>query len=178
MRFIFLLSALLVFQTAKAADFDERMEKAKQGNATAQFWLGHIYSIGEGVPRNDREAVKWYAKAAAQGNVSAQFQLGLMYDGGRGVPENDAEAVKWYREAAGHGHRTAQSFLGLMYATGEGVPVNVILAYVWWSMAKTQGDTFAEMKINELKPQITRQQIAKAQSLAAKCYESDYKDCD
>ena len=29
-----------------------------------------------------------------------------------------------------------------------------------------------------LKPQMTKQQIAQAQELAAKCYESGYKDCD
>ena len=65
-----------------------------------------------------------------------------------------------------------------MYATGEGVPENNIRAYVWWSMAKTQGGVTAATNIDILKPKMTKQQIADAQALAAKCYQSDYKDCD
>jgi hypothetical protein len=101
-----------------------------------------------------------------------------MYNDGEGVPENDAEAVKWYRKAADQGYADAQSNLGVMYYGGDGVPENNIRAYVWWSMAKTQGHTFATENLEILKPQMTKQQIADAQALAAKCYESNYKDCD
>ena len=45
-------------------------------------------------------------------------------------------------------------------------------------MAKTQGDTSAEKGLERLEPQMTKQQISQAQTLAAKCYEPDYKDCD
>mgnify|MGYP006079232569 CR=1 FL=1 len=116
--------------------------------------------------------------AAKQGDAYAQFNLGLMYVFGNGVPENDAEAIKWYRKAADQGNAKAQSNLGLMYAKGEGVPENFVHAYVWWSMAKTQGHEDAKFNLEILKPLMTKQQIAQAQSLAAKCYESDYKDCD
>ena len=115
---------------------------------------------------------------ADQGDAIAQYNVGFMYDTGNGVPENDAEAVKWYRKAADQGNAKAQSNLGLMYAKGEGVPENFVHAYVWWSMAKTQGHKGAKGNLEILKPQMTKQQIAEAQSLAAQCYESDYKDCD
>jgi TPR repeat protein len=65
-----------------------------------------------------------------------------------------------------------------MYGTGKGVPENSIRAYVWFSMAKAQGDTGAATNIDILKSDMTPQQIADGQALAAKCYESDYKDCD
>ena len=116
--------------------------------------------------------------AADQGLVDAQYNLGLMYDNGEGVPENNAEAIRLYRKAADQGHAKAQSGLALMYAKGEGVPENFIRAYVWWSMAKTQGHTDAAGNLDILKPKMTKQQIADAQALAAKCYESNYKDCD
>ena len=116
--------------------------------------------------------------AAKQGDAYAQFNLGVMYDNGMGVPENDAEAVKWYRKAADQGDASAQYNLGLMYAHGRGVPENSIRAYVWWSIAKTQGHTDATEYLEILKPQMTSQQIADGQALAAKCYESGYKDCD
>ena len=70
----------------------------------------------------------------------------------------------------------AQYNLGLCIR--RGVPENNIRAYVWWSMAKTQGEHNAATNIDILKPQMTPQQIADGQALAAKCYESNYKDCD
>jgi TPR repeat protein len=115
---------------------------------------------------------------ANQGDAIAQYNLGLMYSSGEGVPENDAQAVRWYRKAADQGDAMAQTNLGLMYAKGEGVPENRIRAYVWWSMAKTQGNEKAASNIDILKPQMTKQQIAEGQALAAQCYESNYKDCD
>ena len=115
---------------------------------------------------------------ADQGLAFAQYNLGRMYAFGEGVPENDAEAAKWYRKAAEQGDADAQFNLGNMYYRGDGVPENNIRAYVWWSMAKTQGDADAATNIDILKPKMTPQQIADGQALAAKCYESNYKDCD
>jgi|TARA_B110000908_G_scaffold154348_1_gene191585 hypothetical protein len=40
---------------------------AEQGDAYVQNNLGLIYDSGEGVPENDKTAVKWYTKAAEQG---------------------------------------------------------------------------------------------------------------
>jgi TPR repeat protein len=115
---------------------------------------------------------------AEQGMAAAQFNLGLMYNNGHGVSENDAEAVRWFRKAAGQGHAMAQYNLGIMHAKGEGVPENGIRAYLWWSMAKTQGRDDAANNIDILKPKMTPQQIADGQALVAKCYESNYADCD
>ena len=55
-------------------DFCRRM--AKQGNAVAQYVLGHCYSNGEGVEQNYAQAVGWYRKAAEQGGYLAQVNLG------------------------------------------------------------------------------------------------------
>ena len=53
--------------------------------------------------KDEREAVKWYRKAADGGNADAMPNLGYMYEQGRGVPRDEAEAVKWYRKAADAG---------------------------------------------------------------------------
>jgi hypothetical protein len=120
----------------------------------------------------------WYTKAAEQGDAAAQSNLGNMYDNGKGVQQDYKTAVMWYTKAAEQGDATAQSNLGVMYASGEGVPESHIKAYVWWSMAKANGNEIAKDNIEILKAQMTKEQIAKAQELAAKCYESDYKDCN
>ena len=151
---------------------------ANQGYVDAQYNLGTMYGNGEGVPENDAEAVSWFRKAADQGLAKAQHNLGHRYDEGEGVPENAAKAVSWYRKAADQGYASSQFNLGVMYYIGSGVPENNIKAYVWWSMAKTKGIEKAANNLDILKPRMTKQQIAEAQALAAKCYESNYKDCE
>ena len=101
-----------------------------------------------------------------------------MYEMGEGVPENYIEALKWYRMAAEQGDAEAQYNLGVMYNNGKGVPENKIMAYFWSSLAKTQGDEDAVKYIEIVKKDMTYEQIAEAQALAARCFESNYKDCD
>ena len=58
---------------------------AEQEHAKAQFNLGVMYDAGEGVPQDDKEAVKWWRLAAEQGVAHAQANLGNMYELGGGV---------------------------------------------------------------------------------------------
>ena len=79
---------------------EEMLALAEAGNEDAQYGLGLIYANGivtlEGEPRYwDREAVKWYRRAAEQGYGSAQFGLGFMYSTGRGVLENYLTGYAW-----------------------------------------------------------------------------------
>ena len=53
---------------------------AEGGNSRAQFNLGVMYDDGQGVPQDDKEAVRLYTLAAEQGYVNAQYNLALMYD--------------------------------------------------------------------------------------------------
>jgi TPR repeat protein len=159
-------------------DFEETKLLAEQGSAGAQHNLGLMYAKGDGVPENKAEAVKWYRLAAEQGNAGAQNNLGLMYYRGDGVPQNKAEAVKWYRLAAKQGDAGAQNNLGLMYVKGNGVPQNYVKAYVWWSVAAAQGNENGKNNRDIVSEQLTRDQKARGQEIATKCFESDYKDCD
>jgi TPR repeat protein len=48
---------------------------AEESVADAQYNLGLMYDMGQGVPQNDAEALKWYGLAAKQGNARAQASL-------------------------------------------------------------------------------------------------------
>ena len=52
---------------------------AEQGDATAQYNLGVMYALGEGVPENDAEAATWYRKAAEQGHASGSCPPARVY---------------------------------------------------------------------------------------------------
>jgi len=140
-------------EAEESAKFEKWLKLAEQGDVYAQTSLGVMYRNGEGVPKNDAEAVKWFRKAVEQGYAGAQFNLGLMLDNGRGVPKNYDEAFKWYRKAAERGHADAQYNLGNMYHNGSGVPVNKAKAIKWWLKAAEQGheDSKREFEILEAK---------------------------
>ncbi|MEQ1814439.1 MAG: tetratricopeptide repeat protein, partial [Candidatus Nitrotoga sp.] len=57
--------------------------------------LGLIYSEGQGVPQDYKEAAKWFRLAAEQGKASAQVNLGLMYHQGQGVFQDYVLAHMW-----------------------------------------------------------------------------------
>ncbi len=101
---------------AHADDYlTELRQKAEQGDASEQYYLGLAYYSGDGVPQDHKEAVKWFRLSAEQGDAVAQNFLGLTYDLGNGVPQDYKEAVKWYRLAAEQGVAEAQLILGPAY---------------------------------------------------------------
>jgi TPR repeat protein len=51
--------------------------------------------MGNGVKKNEAEAVKWFRKAAEQGHVASQNLLALRYHNGDGTKKDYTEAVKW-----------------------------------------------------------------------------------
>ena len=60
----------------------------EKGDAATQYNLGFMYSKGQGVAQDYRQAAKWYQKAAEQGNYKAQYNLGGLYYYGQGVKKN------------------------------------------------------------------------------------------
>ena len=89
MRHLFLLSLLLLAslspvhsaQELSDADYVASLRsRAEQGNAFAQWSLGLLYALGQGVTQDYVEARKWYLKAAEQGDAFAQTNLGVLYD--------------------------------------------------------------------------------------------------
>ncbi len=84
-------------------------KSADQDFAAAQCWMGNLYRLGKGVPKNPVKAVEFYRKAADQGNAYGQYLLAMMYEQGTGVPLNRAEAYQWYQKAALQGEASAQS---------------------------------------------------------------------
>ncbi|HWP67695.1 MAG TPA: tetratricopeptide repeat protein [Rectinemataceae bacterium] len=93
----------------KAAKFYDMA--ARQGDAESQYLLGLMYKEGEGLAKNDKEAVLWLGKAAAQKYPEAQSALGDMYEKGRGVAKDKIEALKWYIVAKKSGDSIADMFI-------------------------------------------------------------------
>jgi putative methionine-R-sulfoxide reductase with GAF domain len=84
---------------------------AEQGNAEAQWQLGARYHSGEGVPRDDVQAMQWFQRAAEQGHPTAQATLGAYYWAGRGVPQDLSKAYFWSTLALAQGDENSKSRL-------------------------------------------------------------------
>ena len=110
---VFVLLAAAGFAEAPP-DFAETKKNADAGKAYAQYNLGLIYAQGEGVPKNDAEAVKWYRKAAEQGLAYAQYNLGNKYADGEGVPKDLVQAYVWWNIAGANGNEIAKNNLGIV----------------------------------------------------------------
>ena len=92
-----------------AAALHEWRPLAEQGHAQAQYNLGVMYLVGNGVAQDNAEAMKWYRKAAEQEVAFAQHMLGFMYARGLGVAQDLIQAHMWSNLAAGQGNEAAAS---------------------------------------------------------------------
>ncbi len=62
---------------------------AEKKIAAAQFNLGVMYADGTGVPQDDAEAARWYARAAKQGHTDARRQLNALLERQKAESESD-----------------------------------------------------------------------------------------
>ena len=129
-----LLAGIVGCDSEPVSEFDAARQSAEQGDANAQFNLGLMYRFGNGVPKDDVEAVKWFRKAAES-----------------------------YRKAAEQGDSKAQFNLGAIYANGEGLPEDYVEAYAWWSVAATNGNKLAKQDLTKAKAELTPEQFTAAE---------------
>ncbi len=141
---------------------------ARLGSPTASFLLGSFYEDGKIVPRNYKEAVRWYQIAVDNGAPQAQGLLGDMYRDGRGVKKDYRKALQLYRKGAEGGANNAMSSLSGMYEKGMGVKKDLFQAYVWCRAAALTGSEEAVKKCDVLSMQLSKPQKEKADILA-KC---------
>ncbi|MEO8616566.1 MAG: tetratricopeptide repeat protein [Luteolibacter sp.] len=160
-----LLVAWMSASQLKADLVSDLSVKATAGDLVSQVELGNLFSKGQGVAKDDKEAIKWYLLAAAQGNLDAQMFLGGIYIRGKSVPKNSAEAAKWYLMAAEQGNAEAQCQVGRMHMVGAGVPKDDAQAYRWSSMAAAQGNMPAKTVLMVLEKRMSEEQIAAAKLL-------------
>ena len=126
-------------QPSRKKAIEDLKQIAYAGDVAAQVQLGVIYLRGDGVPKDDAEAMKWLRKAADQDNALAERYLAEMYFKGRGVEQNNMEAAKWLRMAADQGDAESEHNLAVLYSQGQGVPRNLKQAVEWMRKSAEQG---------------------------------------
>ena len=91
------------------------LKAADQSHSLAQFNLGIMYGVGQGVPRDEAKSLGWMRKAADLGDAGAQHHLGMKFhrasfDGlPEAAPESRIQAYKWLQLAAAQGYRGSEA---------------------------------------------------------------------
>ena len=96
------------------AALDEFLPLAEQGHIAAQENLVHMYTHGEGVEADPREALHWLTIAAEAGSAPARLALGAKHFHGEGVPRDLVLAYAWFSLAAEAGAEDGIDFVFLV----------------------------------------------------------------
>lgn len=140
-------------------------EEAKKGNAMAQNQVGYWCFIGQHVPQNYEEAVKWWILSGKQGNPYALGNLGISYQAGLGVEADSVRAVGLLDRALKEGNTTLLSsleslanegdvfyayYVGNCYKRGLGTKKNLGKAAVYFEKAANLGSVPAMCELGIL----------------------------
>jgi GAF domain/PilZ domain/Sel1 repeat len=82
----------------ETASFDELLQMAQKGDPAAENTLGLRYFQGDPknkITRDERQAFRWFRRAADHGSLPSQAKLGFLYWGGRGVAKDVNQAYFW-----------------------------------------------------------------------------------
>jgi len=136
---------------------------------------------------DQRNAATWIQRAAQAGDTVAQIELGQRYEEGNGVLQDGAQAGRWFGIAARRSvpfeSARAQAYLAQWYRTRG----DYVRAHAWFNISATNGQTVENTSgfgNSDRERDYTafhfmnQQQIERAQSLARRCMESQYRNCD
>lgn len=109
----------------------------------AAMLLGKIYLVAWGVPRDLRQSLHYYEKAAEFGYIPADEIIGEFYAYGSAGEKSMSKAVTYFTKAAHVGYAPAQYQLGVAYYNGDGVTQDKQTAAAWLIEAAKHGNADA-----------------------------------
>jgi len=131
-------------QAEQEAVIAEVKRDAAKGNHLAQFTLGFMYLIGDGVPQSSQQEAYWYRQAASR-HPRAAFMLALMHYYGDGVEQSPPKAFHFMQLAAKQGDLRSAYYLGTFFYHGIGTAVDRTAAAGWLQQAAEGGDAEAQV---------------------------------
>lgn len=115
--------------------FNDLEEKASKGDASAQYELGFRFSFGNGVKKDEKQAIIWLQKAADKGEPSALYFLAIMLYSHKDINK----AVSYLMQSASNGNIDACLTLGRWYYSGYGsLKSDYKKAFDWFTRATKQ----------------------------------------
>ena len=129
---------------------EQEFNALKNQTVATLFQVGKCYETGDGVGKDEAEAVRWYRLAAEHGCVDAMFELSKCYTFGIGLRRNRASAAKWLQKVAEHDHVRAMFILGNWYLSKQrSIEYNPRKAAWWFRRAADKGDAWGMFHLGE-----------------------------
>lgn len=134
-----LCSGLLLADAAAAElPLAQLLDKARQGDVSAQLAVAIRYRDAKGVEKDHTEAMRWAHRAADAGNAEAMDFVGHAYLRGADVRRRPEIAFGYFKAAAEKS--TAAAFnLGQCYYGAQGTEQDCAKAMDWWKKAAARG---------------------------------------
>jgi hypothetical protein len=136
--------------SVETATLDQLRQMAEKGDPTAENALGRRYFQGDeenGIGRNEKEAFRWFQRAADHGSLTAQAKLGALYWGGRGVPKDVKEAYFWTVLARARGDKESKELAAVLASDMTRSQAAVI---------EQQADSWLQQHLTNPKPSAVR----------------------
>lgn len=141
---------------------------AHKNYGPALYELGAMCYQGKGVPDDREKGLKLLRDAAVLGSADAQFFLGTHYEAGDGVPHDVDRAGRYFRLCAASGVSRCQFRLAkLLLDLPERKERDYVQAIAWVSLATEQGLAPARQLLEAEEPNLTPEQLARADKLKA-----------
>ena len=128
---------------------EQEFNALKNQTVAVLFQVGKSYETGDGVGKDEAEAVRWYRLAAEHGCADAMFELSRCYSFGIGVRRNRATASKWLSKAAERGHLGAMVQLGCKCTHEYEADYNPRKAVRLFRRAAEKGDVWGMFHLGE-----------------------------
>ncbi len=135
--------------SAKALTFFEKSANFGNPYAMVEIGIAYEYALG-GYKKNEKEAFRWYKKAAELDYDRGLRNVGIFYKDGTGVEKDPQKAIEYFKKAIEKGNVYAMYCLGLMYKDGDGVLVNMEEAVKYLQMAADKKDVDAIGYLGEM----------------------------
>ena len=101
--------------TSKSGYIAQILQKAEEGDWSAQYRLATIYHAGKETAMNQEKASYWYLKAAQQDVTMAQTKIGARLIEGEGIKKDVEAGIQWLEKAANKNDGLAQLVLASTY---------------------------------------------------------------
>lgn len=149
----------ILLENSKDGDKSKIAELYKQaadnGDKYALNNLGVCYMSGDGVKKNQKEAIRCFEKAAKTGDDYAIVNLADCYYVGNGIKRDPAKAFRLYLQAADKGNAEGMRSAAECYFEGNGTKQDINKAVSYFKKAAELGDVKAQQRYNELSEKIT-----------------------
>lgn len=138
-RFLFLLFVASFHSVLLASINEKTFELAHDGDIASIIEIGKAYATGDGVEKNENEAIKWLSIAEKKGNSDAELIIGII-----NLSQNDINpGIARLKSAASKSNDLAALALGQVYYDNQYHLENKQESFKWYLESAKNGNADA-----------------------------------